>query len=358
MTLFDDESYSSYSSNQLAKEIPKTILLIDYSMLVYRALFVARIQGDKPQQYKGLFFHHVLNLLQQTMTKYKVQAKDVYICKDSKFNWRKEVYKDYKANRKKNRNEDDFDWNEFFEIKKELDIILDTETKLKNIEVHGAEADDILYVLAKEFNSYNIDTKIVVITSDKDLKQVIRHGAVYYDPMKKIEIKDFNEASMMNHILIGDKADNIPSIKEETEFTLEFLTFLKNNSIFIEDVKEVQNLEVFESILEKFKNTKDYTDNKVQVYKKARFGEKTAQKAIKNGIDDFLNENELYKEHFERNKILIDMDYIPKDIQESILEKFNTEKNNDTKISMFGLQDFMVKYKLKAVQKVIFKFLT
>jgi DNA polymerase-1 len=100
------------------------------------------------------------------------------IVRDSKVKTiRHEQYKEYKANRPKTPNE----------FKQQISIIkrLANDLNIPNIEVPRYEADDIIHTLS--FNSNDLDNYI--ISSDKDLKQLISENTFFYDTMKNIIIK-------------------------------------------------------------------------------------------------------------------------------------------------------------------------
>lgn len=328
-----------------------TLLLVDYSSFIYRTLHVARMQGDKREDYEALFYHYTLNTILGSMKKFNIKASNTILCMDTKGkNWRSEVYPGFKADRKKNKKEDKFDWDEFFEIKENLDTILRENTKFKIIAKEGIEADDIIYEISKQGDT-------IVLSDDKDMKQVLRHPRTQlYMPRSKkhIDVSDFSETGMVKHILIGDKVDNIPSVKEETKFTEDFISFLKSENIFFEDVYGVRNLEIYEHIKSKFLETSDKP-----IFKKGLFGEKTAEKVLfaeGKELKEFLSDP-LLKEHYKRNETLIDMEFIPQEIKDIINEAYSKIIIENKKLPMFGLQNWFVKNKLMALNKNIGKFL-
>lgn len=126
-------------------------------------------------------------------------------------NFRHEIYSEYKSNR--------------------IDIDLDLKTQLsiaaqvpQNLgvpycRIEGFEADDLI---ASFVSKYKDLYEIIIVSSDKDLMQLIDDRVIMYDPLKKIYIKKedvFNKYQVYPDLLqdffaiIGDQADNIPGIK-------------------------------------------------------------------------------------------------------------------------------------------------
>jgi DNA polymerase-1 len=101
------------------------------------------------------------------------------IVRDSKVKTiRHEQYKEYKANRPKIADE----------FRRQINIIknLVNDLFLNNIEIPRYEADDIIHTLVSK--SKDLDNYI--ISSDKDLKQLISKNTFFYDTMKNIIVKD------------------------------------------------------------------------------------------------------------------------------------------------------------------------
>ncbi len=61
-----------------------------------------------------------------------------------------------------------------------------------------------------------------------------------------------------------------------------------------------------------------------------------------NTLEDFLNSNELYKENYERNKILVLQEYIPTEIYNSIILSLKTQEKDKINISEF--KDYLYKF--------------
>lgn len=146
---------------------------------------------------------------------------------------RVKIYKDYKANRTK-------DKETFKEINKEQNkrawILDDLENRIKQLHlltqaiknlpvcqiyVSDCECDDIItYLLKHKFANDN--SRKIIVSSDKDFYQLLENPSIeIYDPIKKTLISAEKILSEYNisprnfclaRTMVGDKSDNIPGI--------------------------------------------------------------------------------------------------------------------------------------------------
>jgi len=338
------------------------VVLVDYSHLSHRNLFIAKVKIDsmsnnmfsfhnlddyneclpgnplKSAALVDMYYHMMLRSIIGIKKQFKIKSENIILCRDDR-SWRKNVYVGYKAHRAAERDKSDLDWNAFYKDADKLFSIIESNTKIKVLQVPEAEADDLLYVLAENLSKSN---PITVVTSDKDLKQILRFSNVsMYDPLKREMVKDWVASDLLSHILCGDSGDGVPSIKDGAEFEPSFISHLKRNFINLSKVEDVTKLEVFKPISESY-------DGKI--YKPGRFAEGGAKKVIQTkSLRNVLKENPIFKRNFIRNRLLIDLRKIPKYISTRIMDMFDSlpqKKNN-----MFDLQDWLVKHKLKEVQK-------
>ena len=126
-------------------------------------------------------------------------------------NFRNEIYKDYKANR----SEAPDDLAPQFEyIRKSVKAF-----NLPSIELLNYEADDLIATYAKQISK--LGAKVTVISSDKDLMQLVSKDIRLYDPMKnkvigekevieKFGVKPNQVVDVQS--LAGDSSDNIPGV--------------------------------------------------------------------------------------------------------------------------------------------------
>ena len=126
-------------------------------------------------------------------------------------NFRNDIYKEYKANR----SEAPEDLIPQFEyIRKSVQAF-----NLPSVELTNYEADDLIATYAKQF--INAGAKVTVISSDKDLMQLVSDNIRLYDPMKskvlgekevieKFGVKPPQVIDVQS--LAGDSSDNIPGV--------------------------------------------------------------------------------------------------------------------------------------------------
>ena len=126
-------------------------------------------------------------------------------------NFRNEIYKEYKANR----SEAPEDLAPQFEyIRKSVKAF-----NLPSIELLNYEADDLIATYAKQIS--NLGAKVTVISSDKDLMQLVSKDIRLFDPMKnkvigekevieKFGVKPSQVVDVQS--LAGDSSDNIPGV--------------------------------------------------------------------------------------------------------------------------------------------------
>ena len=126
-------------------------------------------------------------------------------------NFRNEIYKDYKANR----SEAPEDLAPQFEyIRKAVKAF-----SLPSVEQINYEADDLIATYARQI--VNVGAKVTIISSDKDLMQLVSKDIRLFDPMKSKVIgeKEVEEKFGVKpkqvidvQSLAGDSSDNIPGV--------------------------------------------------------------------------------------------------------------------------------------------------
>lgn len=126
--------------------------------------------------------------------------------------FRNEIYSDYKANRPECPED----------LKPQFPIVRKTAQALNiaTIEKAGFEADDIIATIAKK--SQNQGYEVLIVSSDKDLMQLVNDQVFMYDAMrnrfigdKEVKDKFFVEPKKVLDVLslIGDSSDNVPGVR-------------------------------------------------------------------------------------------------------------------------------------------------
>lgn len=199
---------TSKVSNKFPFEPHKTIFLIDGSGYIYRAFHAIRGLTNS----KGLPTNAVFGFTRMLMKLLEERISDrMVMFFDSKGpTFRHDMYDAYKANRPP--------------MPEELVVqipYIHQVTQAFNIPtfaMQGYEADDLIGTTTKkaEEESYFI----VIVTGDKDLKQLISPSAITWDPMKDVivNLKDIQATGISPPQLIdvmglsGDASDNIPGV--------------------------------------------------------------------------------------------------------------------------------------------------
>ncbi|HPO49112.1 MAG TPA: 5'-3' exonuclease H3TH domain-containing protein, partial [Spirochaetota bacterium] len=131
--------------------------------------------------------------------------------------FRNKIFPDYKANR------DEAPEDLKYQIPKIIDIL--EKLKIPSVSKPGFEADDVIGTIAAKFADSD-DKKALILSSDKDLMQLIDKNVFVYKPEKGggdfvVADEEFvmrevgvRPTQMVDYLaLIGDSADNIPGVK-------------------------------------------------------------------------------------------------------------------------------------------------
>jgi hypothetical protein len=256
---------------------------------------------------EGLIRHMVLNSLRSYVKQFKQKYGSIIICCDNKKYWRRDVFPFYKSNRKKARDDSGFDWTLIFETLNKVRDELKENFPYKVIDVEGAEADDVIAVLAGRLSA---NEEILILSSDKDFVQLQKYGNVtQYSPILKRFVKTDDPALYVKeHILKGDRGDGIPN-------------FLSADNVFA--VGERQ----------KTINTKKLTE------------------WMKQSPEEFCTTDTMLR-NYKRNQMLVDFDYVPENIKTKIVEEYENSKAN----SRQKLFNYFITNKLTNLMGVIEEF--
>jgi 5'-3' exonuclease len=328
----------------------------DFSNLAHRMLYTSILNAQKsgglttPKSslhdmniIKPFFLHLLFNNLKYVKETFSLHDnEEMVLCLDSG-SWRKDYYPQYKANRKATREVSQINWEQFYKILNETLEVVTQHFPLKVLKYEKAEGDDVMAVLAKHFHNQE---RILLITEDKDARQLLEYPNVQvYRPIRREFVnltKDELIQWRIEHILLGDTSDNIPTIKTDTEFTSEFLEYLKEKEVKLPTTNQVfhfNTLSNHQELLNDYTGVDKYGKN--NTYKAAGFGEKSAQVFVPDILKN-MRTNKLWSRQFRRNRVLVQFKYIPKHIEEGILEAFEICKqeqagyNKEMMLEFFG----------------------
>jgi hypothetical protein len=254
------------------------MILVDLNQVMIANLMAQTAGGTDISE--DLVRHMILNSLRGYNSKFRDQYGEIVICCDSRHYWRREIFPNYKSSRKKTRETDSNDWDTIFSIFNKMRDELAEHMPYKVLNVHGAEADDIIATLVK-----NTKEKVLILSGDKDFIQLQKYGNVkQYAPIQKkwVDGVDPNRY-IKEHILKGDRGDSIPN-------------FLSPDDTFINNIRQ-----------------KPINKKKLDYW-------------IDSDPKGFCNEYQ-YR-NFQRNQRLVDFDYIPKEVEQNIMSEYNNIKPN------------------------------
>jgi len=278
------------------------VIIVDFSQIMISTL-MSQIGNHKNIKIEeDIVRHMVLNAIRSHKVRFGKDYGEVIIACDDKHYWRKEIYPYYKANRKKDRDTSELDWNALFEILNKIRQEMKDHMPYKVIQVEHAEADDIIATLVKE---YAYLEKILILSGDKDFAQLQKYPNVkqYSPTLKKFISCDNPDLFLKEHIIRGDSGDGIPN-------------FLSPDNAFVMGIRQTP-----------------ITSKKLETW-------------ILQEPEKFCDENML--RNYKRNQQLIDLEYIPDNISNQILEQYADQKKDRSK-----LFNYFVSYKLKNLMECI-----
>ena len=191
--------------------------LVDGSGYIFRAYYalppLSRKSDGLPTGAVSGFSNMLFKLLEESRSDDSENKPTHFavIFDSARKNFRNEIYKDYKANRSEA--PDDL-VPQFEYIRKAVKAF-----NLPSIEMNNYEADDLIATYAKQI--VKAGAKVTIISSDKDLMQLVSNKVRLFDPMKskvigeKEVIEKFGvkpEQVIDVQSLAGDSSDNIPGV--------------------------------------------------------------------------------------------------------------------------------------------------
>jgi DNA polymerase-1 len=190
----------------------KAVLLIDGHSIAYRSYFAFirnPLRNSKGQNTSAVF--GFVNSLKRLFSSFSPKYMAV-VFDSGKETFRHKLYEEYKSDRPETPSD----------LVYQLPLIKEVISAygLKTLAKEGFEADDILATIAKRLSAKGI--KVYIVTSDKDLFQLVNDNIFIYDVYKEItydrektkEKYGINEPQMIRDVLAlaGDSIDNIPGV--------------------------------------------------------------------------------------------------------------------------------------------------
>ncbi len=184
------------------------LLVFDVSSYIFRAYHaVPPLTTPKGEPANAIF--GFINMFLKTTRKFKDFSVLAALDSGREKSFRKELFESYKANRKEI---DEELRSQFKYITPMLDAL-----NIPSLMVETFEADDIIASCVRKFSNY----EVLIVSSDKDLTQLIDEKTLLYDGMKdkiidahavleKFEVFPNKMKELLG--LMGDSSDNIPGI--------------------------------------------------------------------------------------------------------------------------------------------------
>ena len=156
----------------------------------------------------------IVRVVGRIQKKFKSEFGAMVLCYDDKNYWRRQVFPYYKMNRKQERENSKYDWNQVFSVLNKIRDELRDNFPFHVLQVDGAEADDIIASLVKRNSNQSLPEPILILSADKDFIQLHKYPLVkQYDPIRNRWIEDADPVKFLQeHIIRGDRSDGIPNI--------------------------------------------------------------------------------------------------------------------------------------------------
>ena len=190
------------------------MILIDNNQIML-ASFFQQIRHEEFSQ--GLIRHMILNTLRMYRTRFKDKYGELVVCHDAGNYWRKDIFPEYKANRKKLKDQTDHDWDLIFETFGQVRDEIQNIFPWKHVLVERAEADDVIAALCMK--TKDSTEKNLIISSDKDFQQLqsLPNVEQYCPRQKKFIVCDDPQEFLLTHIIKGDSSDGIPNVLSDSD---------------------------------------------------------------------------------------------------------------------------------------------
>ena len=280
------------------------MILIDMNQIAVANLMMNLKMNNSKTIDENMVRHMILNSIRMYRTEYHNEYGEVVLTWDSKHSWRRDYFPEYKASRRKGREESDLNWDDIFGTLNKIRNEIKENFPYKYLEVFGAEADDIIGFLCEE----NKDEKIIIISGDKDFIQLQKYPNVkQWSPITKKDVNGFNPTTYLKeHILRGDTSDGVPNV-------------LSPDNTFVDGLRQ-----------------RPLSRKKIQSW-------------LVGGGSDW---NDEVKRNFQRNSTLIDLSRTPEELKNQIRLEYNNAPHGDRS----KLLNYFMKNKLKELTENIGEF--
>ena len=275
-------------------------LLVDFSQIFIGSYMTSAKYGDVSMD---ALRPTVLNTLRIYRNKFTKEYGELILCCDDKNNWRKDIFPNYKAARKKVKTTTDTDWQDLYDKLNLLKSELTEWFPYKVLQAEKAEADDIIAVLVGIANE-----RTLILSSDKDFIQLHHFNVRQYSPIQKKFVEGDAKWSLHEKLIKGDVGDGVPNI-------------MSDDNVFIDEGRR----------------QKPITKKKIEAWFDLE--------------PEMFCDNEMLR-NLNRNKQLIDLSEVPESICINITKQFEKTQVGDRR----RLLTYFVTHKLKNLTENLSEF--
>ena len=298
------------------------MILVDFNQVMIATMMV-QLRGS-PEIQTDLVRHMVLNTLRSYRQRFRRKYGELVLCHDSRDQWRRDIFPQYKANRAKQKKmtlqrvtgspfeseeteapKPDVAWKHLIEAVNTIRDELFETFPYKNVFVNRAEADDIIAIICK-----HVHEPTIIVSSDKDFQQLQKYPhVIQWSPTKKVLLKCKDPVRFLKeHIFRGDTGDGVPN-------------FLSPDDVFVTDGKRQKPLSA----------------KKIDAW-------------IDLDPDDYCTDVQL--SYLDRNRRMVDFTYIPTEIEDGVLAAYAATPNG----ARSKIFPYFIKHKLTKLMSSIQEF--
>ena len=275
-------------------------ILVDFSQIVIGAYMSASKHTDVDMD---VLRPAVLNTLRIYRTNFYNEYGEMVLCCDDRHSWRKQIFPNYKASRKKSRASAGIDWQNLYDCLNKLKEELRHWFPYKVLQEENAEADDIIASLVSI-----LDERTLILSSDRDFVQLHKFNVRQFSPMQKKYVEGEAKINLHEKIIRGDVGDGIPNI-------------MSDDNVFIDEGRR----------------QKPITKKKVDAWYE---------------LDpDMYCSSEMLR-NYNRNKQLVDLGEVPESIRINITKQFESVAVGDRK----RLLTYFINHRLKNLTESLSEF--
>lgn len=281
------------------------LMVVDTSNIAVATLMANFLPKTQNDINIDIVRHLICDTIRQNVMRFKAEYPDIVLALDSNKYWRKTVAPYYKKKRKEEHEKSDWDWDRLNGFLNPVYGEVRDNLPYKALQIDYAEGDDVIAVLCKKAVAEG--RRVLVVSADSDGVQLQRYsGVVQWSPTQKKWVKPkygTPQNDLRMKIIKGDKKDSIASIKSRS----------------------------------------DYVATRVEGERAPSIMQKELDVWL-DAVDPTLEMTPEMAARYKENERLRDFNFIPKDVENAILEAYNAPKiGNKSKMQKYFIQNRMVR---------------